>query len=106
MFYVIIVRMIVNDLNMLSMLQDELFSSTELLLLANHTKLIYNHVCIIFKFLIKDIFSHETGYANLTTFARVSSFLGAGCNPLLSAVTYDRLGLPVPQMQIPQVTCP
>lgn len=90
--------MIVNDLNMLNMLQDKLSSSTELLLLANHTNLLYNHVCIILKFLIEDIFSHKTDYANPTTFARISSFLGAGCNPLLPAVTYDRLGLPVPQM--------
>lgn len=45
----------------------------------------------------------KTHYANPTTFAWVNSFLGARCNPLIPAVTYDKLGLASPQMQI---TCP
>lgn len=51
-------------------------------------------------------FSHKTDYANPTTFAWVSSFLGAEGNPLIPAVAYDKLGPLGPQMQIPQVTCP
>lgn len=51
-------------------------------------------------------FSHKTDYANSTTLAWASSFLGAECNPPIPAVTYDKLGLPGPQRWILKVTCP
>lgn len=51
-------------------------------------------------------FLHKIDDANPTTFAWVNSFLGAECNPLIPAVTYDKLGLPGPQTHILQVTCP
>ena len=49
-------------------------------------------------------FSHVTGYANPTTFAWVFSLVLS--NPLIPAVTCDKLGLPETQMQVLQVTCP